>query len=144
ATGLWRPPFDGEEREWFERTIEAIRQRYFTLQDFSNLGRAYLSDEFPFDEAAVQKNLRKEPRLNGLLPALADRMESVEPFTAENCEAALRALAAEAGVKDGVLINAARTALTGQSVGPSMFQIFELLGRDRATRRLREAVALVQ
>jgi glutamyl-tRNA synthetase len=63
-------------------------------------------------------------------------LETVEPFTTENVEAALRASADEAGVKAGLLINASRTMLTGQSVGPSMFEVFDVIGRDRAVRRL--------
>ncbi|HEV2799972.1 MAG TPA: glutamate--tRNA ligase [Pyrinomonadaceae bacterium] len=140
AAGLWRAEFDGERREWFARTVDLIRERFYTLKDFSGQGRAYFADEFEFDEAAVKKNLQKEPRLRELLPALATRIEQTEPFTTETCEAALRAYADEAGVKAGLFINAARTALTGQSVGPSMFEVFYLVGRERSARRLREAV----
>jgi glutamyl-tRNA synthetase len=72
---LWRPEYEAGEQKWFERTVEVIRQRFHTLKDFSAQGRAYFADEYEFDEAAVQKNLRKEARLKELLPALADRIE---------------------------------------------------------------------
>ena len=137
ANKLWREEYEEEESVWFEKTLDLIRQRFHTLKDFSGQGRAYFSDDFDFDDGAVKKNLHKEPRLKELLPALADRIEGVEPFTAEGSEAALRAFAEEAGVKPGLLINASRTMLTGQSVGPSMFEVFEAVGRDRCVRRLR-------
>ncbi|MEJ7618379.1 MAG: glutamate--tRNA ligase [Pyrinomonadaceae bacterium] len=143
ACGLWRAEYANVEREWFERTLELIRQRFFTLKDFSDQGRAYFGDDFPFDEAAIAKNLKKEPRLKQLLPELADRLAAAEPFTAETCEAALRAFAEAAGVKSGLLINAARTALTGQAVGPSMFEVFDVVGRERSVARLRAAAGLV-
>jgi len=143
ASGLWREEFEHERREWFARTVDLIRERFYTLKDFSGQGRAYFADEFEFDEAAVKKNLQKEPRLRELLPALADRIEQTEPFTLETCEATVRAYADEAGVKAGLFINAARTALTGQAVGPSMFEVFDLIGRERSARRLREAVRLI-
>src|SRR5438067_5840183 len=91
AAGLWRPEYDAEERAWFERTIDLIRQRFYTLKDFSGQGRAYLSDDFESDPQAVAKNLKKEPRLKELLPALAGRLEQVEPWTTEAVENALRA-----------------------------------------------------
>ena len=69
------------------KTVDLIRQRYFTLKDFSSQGRAYFSDDFDFEEAAVNKNLRKEPRLRELLNGLADKLETVEPFNAETSEA---------------------------------------------------------
>jgi glutamyl-tRNA synthetase len=137
---LWREEYDDDERAWFEKTVELIRQRFFTLKDFSAQGRAYFSDDFDFDEAAVSKNLKKEPRLREWLPALADRLEQLDPFSAANVETALRQFADELGVKAGLFINAARTMLTGQAVGPSMFEVFEIMGRERSINRLRSGV----
>jgi glutamyl-tRNA synthetase len=134
---LWREEYDEDESEWFEKVVKLIRQRFFTLKDFSSQGRAYFSEDFDFDETAVRKNILKEPRLKELLPLLADRLETVEPFSAAEAEAALRAFSDEAGVKAGLLINASRTMLTGQAVGPSMFEVFEISGRERSAMRLR-------
>jgi glutamyl-tRNA synthetase len=137
---LWREEYEEDDREWFEKTVELIRHRFFTLKDFSAQGRAYFSDDFDFDQTAVAKNLKKEPRLKEWLPALAARLDEVEPFNAANVEAALRQYADELEVKAGLFINASRTMLTGQSVGPSMFELFEIMGRDRSVTRLRSGV----
>ena len=143
SAGLWRPEFETEQAEWFGRTVNLIRERFYTLKDFSGQGRAYFADDFEFDEAAVKKNLKKDAALRELLPGLAGRVEAVEPWTPEGAEKALRDFADEKGVKAGLLINASRTALTGQSVGPSMFEVFDVIGRDAAARRLRAAAELV-
>ncbi len=140
ASKLWREEYDEEDRPWLLKTVDLIRQRYFTLKDFSGQGRAYFSDDFDFDEAAINKNLRKAPELRELLPRLADKLEGVDPFNEETAEVALREFAEEAGVKPGLLINASRTMLTGQAVGPSMFEVFDLIGRDRSISRLRSGV----
>jgi glutamyl-tRNA synthetase len=137
AEKLWREEYDDDEREWFEQAVNLIRQRFFTLKDFSSQGRAYFSEDFDFDEAAVRKNILKEPKLKELLPQMAERMKSVEPFDAATAEDALRAFSEEAAVKAGLLINASRTMLTGQAVGPSMFEVFEIIGRERSVMRLR-------
>ena len=137
ADKLWREEYAEDESEWFEKAVNLIRQRFFTLKDFSSQGRAYFSEDFDFDEAAVRKNILKEPKLKELLPLLADRLEAVETWNAAQAEAALRAFCDEAGVKAGLLINASRTMLTGQAVGPSMFEVFEILGRERSVMRLR-------
>jgi glutamyl-tRNA synthetase len=137
---LWREEYDDDEREWFEKTVELIRHRFFTLKDFSAQGRAYFSEDFDFDEAAVKKNILKEPRLKELLPALAARMETLNTFDAATAEEALRAFSDEQGVKAGLLINASRTMLTGQAVGPSMFDVFDIIGCERAATRLRSQV----
>jgi glutamyl-tRNA synthetase len=140
ANKLWREEYDDEEQEWLIRTVDLIRQRFFTLKDFSSQGRAYFSDDFDFEDSAVSKNLKKEPRLRELLPGLANKLAEVDPFSASSAEVALREFAEETGVKAGLLINASRTMLTGQAVGPSMFEIFEILGRKRSVDRLRSGV----
>jgi glutamyl-tRNA synthetase len=161
ASGLWSRSFERGEREvgiaggfssyphqqptseWFEHTVELIRQRFITLKDFSGQGRAYFADDFEYDDAAVAKNLKKDASLRELLPELAAWFEKVEPWAVDKIEDALRAFAEEKGVKAGLLINASRTALTGQSVGPSMFDVFHVIGRERSATRLRAAARLV-
>jgi glutamyl-tRNA synthetase len=68
---------------------------------------------------------------------MAERLATVEPFTAAKAEETLRAFSEAAAVKAGLLINASRTMLTGQAVGPSMFEVFEIVGRERSVMRLR-------
>jgi glutamyl-tRNA synthetase len=73
------------------------------------------------------------------LAKLVDRLTQNPEFTEATVEADTRALAAELGVKPGLLINAARAALTGQAAGPSAFHLFTTIGRDRSISRLRAA-----
>src|SRR5215471_18031857 len=136
--GLWRDEYETTDRQWFYQAIDLLRARYRTLVDFADLGRPYFSDEYSFDPASVKKNLAK-PELKDLLAGLADCFSKLGDFNHESVEAALRGFAEEKGVKAGLLINASRTALTGQSVGPGMFEVFVLLGRQRSVDRLRKA-----
>ena len=140
---LWRDEYATGKKEWFLRTIDLLRVRFQTIGKFSTLGRPYFADDFEFEEAAVRKNL-KDGRLKELLPGLADRLVAADDFTHESAEAALRAFSEQQGVKAGLLINASRTALTGQSVGPGMFDIMVALGRERTVERLRRAADLVE
>ena len=140
ANKLWREEYDEDDREWLFRTVDLIRQRFFTLRDFSGQGRPFFSDDFDFDEVSLNKNLRKEPGLRELLKDLAGRLAALDTFNAQTAEAALRAFADEAGVNAGLLINGSRTMLTGQSVGPSMFEIFDVLGQERSIERLRSGI----
>jgi glutamyl-tRNA synthetase len=140
ANKLWREEYADDEHDWFARTVDLIRQRYFTLKDFSSQGRAYFSDDFDFDETAVNKNVKMEPRLRELFQGLADALEKVETFNAATAETALREFADAAAVKPGLLINGSRTMLTGQAVGPSMFEVFEVIGQKRSIERLRSGI----
>ncbi|MBW1645607.1 MAG: glutamate--tRNA ligase [Deltaproteobacteria bacterium] len=135
--GLWREEFAGERREWFLRTVDLIRSRYHLLTDFATQGRPYFADDFPMEEKALNKNLRKHPQLAEWLPQLADRFAALEEFTAAATEEVVRAMLAELEIKAGILINGIRTAVTGQLKGPGLFDILEILGRERVVARLR-------
>jgi glutamyl-tRNA synthetase len=138
---LWREEFEDSERSWYEKTIDLIRQRFFTLKDFSQQGRAYFSEDFDFDSVAIEKNLKKFPELQTWLPELADRFETMPDFTEPAIEEVVKAFAEEKGTKLGVIMNGARTLLTGVAVGPSMLSVFETLGKERSIMRLRSKVA---
>ncbi len=154
--------------DWFVHTVDLIRARFFTLKDFSTQGRAYFSEDYDFDPAAVAKNLTKFPELQEWLPELADRFEAElgevasldggarqpaagqlpltdaccsDRFFESNIEAVVKAFAEEKGTKLGVIMNGARTLLTGVAVGPSMLSVFETIGLERTLLRLRSQVA---
>ena len=141
---LWREEYEEDDREWYERTVDLIRARFFTLKDFSSQGRAYFSEDFDFDPAAVAKNLNKFPDLREWLPELADRFDAEfadKPYTEENIETVVKAFTEEKGTKLGVIMNGARTLLTGVAVGPSMLSVFEVIGLERTVMRLRSQIA---
>lgn len=123
--------------EWLRYTVDVLRTRFFTLSDFVTRGRAYFTCDFRIEPDALEK--LNKPGARELLRELAERLEADTEYTEQSVERDLRRLAEERGVKAGVLINAARAILTGQSVGPSVFAVFAAIGRDRALERLQAA-----
>jgi glutamyl-tRNA synthetase len=75
------------------------------------------------------------------LSALADELQSVEPWTAANIESAFRAVIERLGLKLGKLAQPARVALTGGTASPGIFEVAELLGKERTLARIRNACA---
>jgi glutamyl-tRNA synthetase len=139
---LWKEEYEEDEQAWYEKTLDLIRQRFFTLKDFSSQGRAYFSEDYDFDPAAIAKNLTKFSELREWLPELADRFERMdEPFDEAHIETVVKAFTEEKGTKLGVIMNGARTLLTGVAVGPSMLSVFEIIGKDRTITRLKSQVA---
>ncbi len=118
--------------------IDLLKPRARNLKDFATAFRAYFSDSFEYDPAAVTKFL-KDDATRSLLVELAERYASAGEFTEASTEQALRALAEEKAIKAGVLINGARVALTGQAVAPSLFAVIVALGKERVVSRLAAA-----
>jgi glutamyl-tRNA synthetase len=138
---LWRDEYEDEDKAWYENTVDLIRQRFFTLKDFSSQGRAYFSEDYDFDPAAIEKNLKKFPDLQTWLPELATAFEPMEDFSHDRIEEVVKAFTEEKGTKLGVIMNGARTLLTGLAVGPSMLAVFETIGKEKSILRLRSGLA---
>jgi glutamyl-tRNA synthetase len=125
-------------RAHLRKAVLLLQSRARSLEDFAQSGRAFFTDDFGYDPEAVKK-FWKDPALAGLLAALGESLKTAEPFDATETERCLRAMAEERGVKAGLIINAARVALTGQAVAPGLFDVMAVLGRERVMSRLQRA-----
>ena len=98
----------------------------------------FFSEDFPFDADALEK-LRK-PGACDALAALREGYGGVGDWNAAALEAKLKELAAARGVKAGELVHPARAAVSGRSVGPSLYHMLEVLGRGRVLARMARAL----
>ncbi len=73
--------------------------------------------------------------------AARDALASVDPFTADAIEAALRAVLEGLGLKPRQGFEPIRVAVTGSTVSPGLFESIELLGRETTLARLTAAAA---
>jgi glutamyl-tRNA synthetase len=140
CAGLWQEAFRKEEKQRFEVSARLLQTRARSIKDFSRTGRAFFTDNFEYDPEA-QKKFWKDASLPELLEELSARLAHITPFDLTETEACLRALAEEKGVKAGLVINAARVALTGQAVAPGLFEVMVALGQRRVVQRLHRAAA---
>ena len=124
------------DREALLATIDLLKSRARSLKDFAGSFRAFFSDQFDPDPAAIEKFLKDES-VRKLLIELGERYAGLQNFSEPETEKLLRDFAAEKGVKAGALINGARVALTGQGVAPSLFAVMLALGKDKTAARLR-------
>jgi glutamyl-tRNA synthetase len=137
--GLWRTAFADADGAWLRQALVLLRPRARRLHDIVDGIRPFVTNVV-YDPTAVSKHLTSATM--PLLETLRDRLTSVQPFDTASIEQAVRALADEHGIKASALMQAARVALTGRTVSPGLFDVFVLLGRDEACRRLQAAAAL--
>lgn len=135
--GWWSEKFDPH---WVNEVIELYKSRAETIQDLCQQTQGLFTQEIPFDSEAVSLRL-KQPQVAERLTAFADRLEKLTAWDAAAIEAACRALAEELKVKAADLIHPARVAVTGRSVGPSLFHVLAVAGKERTVERLRHAAA---
>jgi glutamyl-tRNA synthetase len=141
---LWRAEHDGNAgRAWLAQLVELLRPRAKRLTDFVEKGRPFLVDEVEYDADAVKKHL-SSPDALAHLAAVRDTCAASAAFTAAALEPAIRALADARGVKAGVLIHPTRVAVVGRAESPGIFEVLELLGRERALARMAHALRAFQ
>src|SRR5712691_7904164 len=99
--------------------------------------------QFPDFAGFLFRDVEPDPALlDGGAPvvtAARDELERVEPFAAQEIEAALRGLAERLELSPRKAFEPIRIAVTGSKVSPGLFESIELLGKDETLRRLSAA-----
>ena len=140
---LWKEEWAaGDGRAWFAKTVDLLRSRVRLLPDFATWSRAFFTDDFPRDPAAIAK-FWKDEKTRPLLEKLADSLATLTEWNHDACDHATRKVAEDGGVKAGMLINATRVAIVGQAVAPPLFDTMVVLGQQRVVDRLRDALNLL-
>ncbi len=120
------------------RCIDLLKTRMHRLTDFVRLGEAFFTDAYHFEMKAVKKRWKYED-VPTWLQELSIRFEKISEFTLESIEHTVRSYAEEKGIKPAHVIHAIRIALTGRSVGPGLFELMEVLGKNKVVERLSRA-----
>jgi glutamyl-tRNA synthetase len=113
---------------------ELVGDRMKTIPQFLDYA-GFLFDDVEPDAADAEKALKKSRTSD--VRAVADRLESLEPFDAATIEAAYRAFVETTDGKLGNLVAPCRLAITGKRVSPGLFESIAALGRERSVGRLR-------
>jgi glutamyl-tRNA synthetase len=120
------------------RVVDLVKPRAKKLHDIVPLLEPFFAEAIERDQAAVAKHLTPDAAPH--LAAWRERLQRVDPFDPPTLESALRALATERGIKAGALIHGTRVAVTGQAVSPGIFEVLELMGRERVVSRIGEVL----
>ncbi len=99
------------------------------------------TEDYAFDPEAVAKSLAK-PGAADRLEALGTALSGLDDWTHAAIEARLKETAAALGVKTGELVHPARVSVSGRSVGPGLYEMFEVLGKARTLARFEKGRAL--
>jgi nondiscriminating glutamyl-tRNA synthetase len=141
--GLVGDEVSGSTRQRIEAVVVALGDRLKVFSDILTLGRYFFTDAVAFDRDAVKKRLRKEG-VPALLRALDGVLATVEPYDLATLETAVRGYAERTGRKMGDVVNPLRVAITGQGVGPGLYDCLEILGRATCRARIAAALALLE
>ena len=127
--------------EYLLNVIGLLKQRIAFPQEFAEKSLYFFQDPVSYDEGGIKKSWEKES--NDLLRQLADRFERVSDFSHGALDEELRKLSEELQIKPSKLIHPTRLAVSGRTIGPGLFEMMEVLGKETTVRRLRTAAKVL-
>jgi glutamyl-tRNA synthetase len=126
--------------EYVRAALQTCKGKINTFDELPAYCGFYFTDDFEYEPQSAAKHFTPEskPRLK----AVRDAFSSIEKFDAAEIEAALKATAAKLGIKVGAIVHPTRLAATGSTVGPSLYHLLEVLGKEKVLARIDRALAL--
>ncbi len=130
-----------EEGSYLESVIQTLNTQSKTLLEMADGALFYYQEKVIFDEKAAKKFLKSEAIEP--LKLLAEQLVKLDDLSEKSQEVAFKAVMETTGLKFGKIAQPVRVALTGKTVSPGIFEIIEVLGKDRVIKRLNDAVHLI-
>jgi glutamyl-tRNA synthetase len=123
------------------QVLGIIKEKVKFLKEVPDWIGFFFNENFPFDQSAIEQNLRR-PESIRLLRLLRNVYAAQDDWSATNLEAVLKRLGKEVGCKVGELVHPARVAVSGRAIGPSLYHMLEIMGKERVLRRIDRALYL--
>ncbi|MBM3887836.1 MAG: glutamate--tRNA ligase [Verrucomicrobia bacterium] len=127
---------EGQPEDYVGRVLAIVQGKPKLFSELPEWTVFFFREDFPLDAEAVTKTFGDQPQAWELLEKLRACFASVADWTHTALDTALRAQAKELGVKPAALIHPCRVAVSGKAIGPSLFHMLEVLGKDRVLQRL--------
>jgi len=126
---------------YLEQVVALLHERLYFSRDVLKIGAYFFHDPDTYDPAVVKK--RWEADSAKIILEFSAEISKLDVFTSTAIEAALRHVAEKNGVAATKLIHPVRLAVTGVGVGPGLFDLLALLGKETVVRRLQNAAARI-
>ncbi|WP_155317185.1 glutamate--tRNA ligase [Desulfosarcina alkanivorans] len=135
--------YDAADDDYLAGVIGSLHARSKTLAEMADGARFYyLADVRPYDPKAAKKFLK--PAAAGVLSLLARELDALADLAEKTQEGAFKRVMDETGLGFGKIAQPVRVALTGTTVSPGIFEVIEVLGKERVLDRLKRAVAYIE
>ncbi|MDL2243251.1 glutamate--tRNA ligase, partial [Bacteroidales bacterium OttesenSCG-928-J19] len=126
-------------QDYVEKVVGLVRERVNYVKDLWDQASYFFVAPTSYDEKTVKK--RWKENTPALMEELITVLQSIEDFSAHNSESIVIPWIQEKEYNMGAVMNAFRLALVGESKGPHIFDITEMLGKDETIDRIRKAIS---
>lgn len=134
--------YDAEAGKYLDQVIQTLNARCKTLDEMAEASRFYYVDMVSYEPAAADKFFK--PEVVEPIRMLVQKMETAPEFNNQTLEAIFVSVMESTGLKLGKIAQPVRVALTGKTASPGIFELMEILGKERVIARLKQAMSYIE
>ena len=132
---------DSPGADYVREVVLLEQERIKKLSELAGFTDFFFRDEIEINPGAW-KLLQKEGT-GKILEEFLKILENHENFDKIELERATREFLAEKNIRGKDLMQPVRAAITGRKASPGLFEVMELLGREKVIERIRKAVSIL-
>jgi len=129
------------DKEWLSKAIDTLKERAKTLVELAHSLHFYIAEDIEYEEKAKTKFLNEK-----YLPYLIDiktELEGLDNFVIQEIEKVFVSLVEKHKTKLGNIAQPVRVAITGKTESPGIFEVLEIVGKEKTLRRLEKAIKTI-
>lgn len=126
---------ESQPKEKVLKIIDLYKVRVKTLIEMPELTGCFFKDDYEIDEKGERKYL-DPPGLKENVREFAGKIRNENTFNAETLERLCRETAERKGLKAGEIIHPTRMAISGTTQGAGLFEMMEVLGKEKVLERM--------
>jgi glutamyl-tRNA synthetase len=130
---------DDFPEKYVRDALQTCKGKINTFDELPAYCGFYFTDNFEYNPEGVARHFTVENKPK--LTAVRDALSALKKFDVTEIEATLKSTAAKLRVKVGAIIHPTRLAVTGSNVGPSLYHLLEVLGKEKVVGRIDRALS---
>ena len=129
------------DRDYLLRIVPLVQERLKTLADAPDMLSYFFEEALEYDPASLVQRGMDAPGTHAAIRRAQDDLAAVPDaeFQHENLENILRASGQDLELSGRQFFGALRSAVTGRTATPPLFEMMEVMGRERVLQRLEAA-----
>ncbi|MDE5572469.1 MAG: glutamate--tRNA ligase [Muribaculaceae bacterium] len=124
--------------EFLTKVVSLVKGRINFVNDLWDQASYFFIEPEEYEAKSVKK--RWTPDMPGHMEELIKVLESIDDFSSAAAEPVVIGWIEKNNLHMGNVMNAFRLTVVGKCVGPHMFDITELLGKDETIRRIKKGI----